>query len=179
MLRRERFDVLTSQVGTANLLEALAIDEILTLGDEALSMGTKIVILKLGTRGVYLRSSRQLSDLGRGAPSSLAAWTGRQLWVPCFLPDRVVSIVGTGDAAIAGLLAALLKGSGPELALNVAVAAGACCVEEPGALGGVRTWEETVARIQAGWARIPLDLAPHGWQWDDAADIWRGPADRE
>ena len=106
MLRREQFDALTSQVGAANLLEALTIEEILSLGNKVLTMGAKILLLKLGTRGLYLRSGDQLCDLGRGAPPYLPAWTGRQLWVPCFQPDRVVSTVGTGDAAIAGFLAA-------------------------------------------------------------------------
>jgi sugar/nucleoside kinase (ribokinase family) len=178
MLHRERFDALTSQVGAAGLLEAMAIPEILSLGDQARAMGAKIVVLKLGTRGIYLRSGDQLPDLGRGAPTGLAAWSARQLWVPCFQPDQVISTVGTGDAAIAGFLAALLRDTGPELALNLAVAAGACCVEEPGALRGVRTWERTLARMEAGWARLPLDLAPHGWQWDGDAAIWQGPADR-
>ena len=177
MLRREQFDALTSQVGAANLLEALTIEEILSLGNKVLTMGAKILLLKLGTRGLYLRSGDQLCDLGRGAPPYLPAWTGRQLWVPCFQPDRVVSTVGTGDAAIAGFLAALLRASGPELALNVSVAAGACCVEEPGALGGVRTWEKTLARMEAGWARLHLDLETHSWRWHGDVTVWRGPDD--
>jgi sugar/nucleoside kinase (ribokinase family) len=178
MLRRARFDVATSQVGAADLLEALAVEEITSLGDEALSMGAKIVVLKLGTRGIYLRTGDQLADLGRGTPSVLAAWTGRQLWVPCYRPEQIISTVGTGDAAIAGFLAAFLKDSGPVLSLSVAVATGASCVEEPGALGGVRTWDETRDRMEAGWPRLPLDLAPRDWRWDSAGGVWCGPDDQ-
>jgi hypothetical protein len=60
----------------------------------------------------------------------------------------------------------------------VAVATGACCVEVAGALGGVRGWEETLARIEAGWARMPLELESFGWVWDDRIAVWRGPADQ-
>jgi sugar/nucleoside kinase (ribokinase family) len=177
MLRRDRFDQLTAQVGTANVLGALAVEEIISLAKEALAMGAKIVLLKMGMRGVYLRTATTLSELGRGAPTGLTAWASRQLWAPCFRPDVVVSTVGTGDTAIAGFLAAVLRDASPSLALNVAAATGACCVEVAGALGGVRGWEETLARIEAGWARLPLRLELFDWVWDSSAAVWRGPAD--
>ena len=177
MLRRDRFEQLKAQAGAANLLGALSVEEIVALADEVLTMGAKVVLLKLGTRGIYLRTARSLSALGRGTPTNLAAWTNRQLWAPCFRPDAVRSSVGTGDAAIAGFLAALLRDALPSMALNVAAAAGACCVEEPGALNGVRSWEETLARIDAGWARLPLELGSPDWKWDARLAVWRGPAD--
>ena len=178
MLRRERFEELTAQVGATNVLRALPVEEILSLAGEALAMGARILLLKLGTRGAYLRTATILPELGRGAPADLNTWTGRQLWVPCFQPKAIVSTVGTGDAAIAGFLASVLRGAEPSLALNVAAGAGACCVEKAGALSGVMNWEETLARIAAGWARLPLDLGSSGWQWDGGTAIWRGPDDR-
>jgi sugar/nucleoside kinase (ribokinase family) len=178
MLRRDRFDQLTAKVGAANVLGALAAEEIVSLANEALAMGAKIVLLKMGIRGVYLRTATMLSELGRGAPTDLVAWADRQLWAPCFRPNVVVSTVGTGDAAIAGFLAAVLRDTSPSLALNVAVATGACCVEVAGALGGIRDWAETLARIEAGWARLPLELESFGWVWDGGTAVWHSPADR-
>jgi sugar/nucleoside kinase (ribokinase family) len=178
MLRRDRFNQLTAQVGAANVLGAVAVEEIVSLADEALALGARIVLLKTGTRGIYLRTATTLSESGRGAPTGLTAWANRQLWAPCFRPNVVVSTVGTGDAAIAGFLAAVLRDASPSLALNVAAATGACCVEVAGALGGVRGWEETLARIEAGWARLPLELESFGWVWDDRTAVWRGPADQ-
>ncbi len=178
MLRRDRFDQLTVQVGAANVLGALAVEEIVSLADESLAMGAKIVLLKAGIRGVYLRTATTLSELGRGVPTDLDAWANRQLWTPCFRPNVVVSTVGTGDAAIAGFLAAVLRDTSPALALNVAVATGACCVEVAGALGGVRSWGETLARIEVGWDRLPLELKSFGWMWDGDTAVWRGPADQ-
>jgi sugar/nucleoside kinase (ribokinase family) len=178
MLRRERFEQLTAQVGAANVLEALPVEEIISLADEALAMGARILLLKMGTRGAYLRTATDLSELGRGAPADVDNWTGRQLWVPCFQPKAIVSTVGTGDAAIAGFLASVLRGAEPSLAINVAVATGACCVEKAGALSGVMSWEETLARIAAGWTRLPQDLESSGWQWDGSTAAWHGPSDR-
>jgi sugar/nucleoside kinase (ribokinase family) len=178
MLQRDRFDQLTAQVGAANVLEVLTVEEIASLADEALAMGAKIVLLKMGIRGIYLRTATTLSELGRGVPTDLAAWANRQLWAPCFRPNVVASTVGTGDAAIAGFLAAMLRDSSPSLALNVAVATGACCVEVAGALGGMKDWEEILARIEAGWARLPLELESFGWVWDGGTTVWHGPADQ-
>lgn len=178
MLRRERFEELTSYAGAAYPMQAVPVEEIVSLAEEALSMGTKIVLLKLGTRGAYLRTGTGLSGLGRGAPEALAPWRGRQLWAPCFRPRSNTSTVGTGDAAIAGFLAALLRGEAPGRAMTVAVATGASCVEEAGALSGVKSWQETLARIDSGWTRLPLKIQSPGWTWDSDSAVWRGPSDR-
>lgn len=41
---------------------------------------------------------------------------------------------GAGDAAYAGLLAAMLRGLPPQAAAEMACAVGACCVEAPDAI---------------------------------------------
>ena len=59
----------------------------------------------------------------------------------------------------AGLLAALLRGLDPPDAARWACAVGACNVEAADATSGVRTWEETQARMDAGWPHHDLRLA--------------------
>ena len=61
---------------------------------------------------------------------------------------------GAGDATIAGFLTALLRDVPPERALAIAAAVGACNVEAADAVSGVRSWEETLARIDAGWPTV-------------------------
>jgi sugar/nucleoside kinase (ribokinase family) len=170
--------MLASGASAADPMQAVTDEEIISLAGESLSMGAKVVMLKLGTRGAYLRTEASLSGLGRGEPEDLALWRDRQLWAPCFKPNSVRSTVGTGDAAIAGFLAALLRSTPPARALTVAVAAGACCVEEAGALSGVRGWKETLSRIDSGWSRLPLEIQTPGWTWDSLSEVWRGPSDR-
>jgi len=147
------------------------VGEIRALADEALEMGAQVVVLKLGERGIYMRTAAKLSDLGRGGPANLAAWQGRELWVPRFVPSTLVGTTGAGDATIAGFLAAMLRDASPERALTIAAAVGACNVEAADALSGVRTWEETLARIDAGWQKAPLSLP--GWR-ADAGGVWHG-----
>jgi sugar/nucleoside kinase (ribokinase family) len=115
--------------------------------------------------------------MGRAAPANLTAWSGRELWGPVF-ETTVVGTTGAGDAAIAGLLAALLRGLGPIEAITVANAVGACNVEAPDAVSGIRAWAETLARIEAGWPRRTLLIDTPGWRFDETHQVWLGPRDR-
>jgi sugar/nucleoside kinase (ribokinase family) len=144
------------------------------LSDELLSMGACLAVVKLGERGLYLRSAGEsrFKQMGRACPSNLSAWAGRELWAPCF-QVQVAGTTGAGDATIAGFLSALLRDQRLEEAVVLAVAVGACNVEAPDALSGLRSWEDTTQRIHAGWERLPLKLDEPGWEWDAACQLWR------
>ena len=135
----------------------------------------KIVALKLGDRGLYLRTADQaaIESLGRARPSDPAAWADKELWTACFQVD-VVGTAGSGDATIAGFLSALLRDLSPEAAVTAAVAVGACNVEAADTLSGVRPWKETMQRVASGWARHRLDLNAPGWRFDEDHRLWVG-----
>ncbi len=178
MLRRKRFDALSRSGG--ELLDELAVEEVSSLGEEALGLGARIVLLKLGHRGLYLRTAPDLisHSLGRGGPADSLAWSGRELWTPSFAVE-VVGTTGAGDAAIAGFMAGVLRGAGPEEAITWSAAVGACNVETADATSGVKGWEETLTRVRGGWHRRPMTIDSTGWRWDDDALLWRGPHDLE
>ena len=172
MLRRPTYEALQRQFGVdmlAGITPALLSD----LAAELLTMGARIVGLKLGDRGFYLRTAGRaaLADLGRAAPADPAAWADRELWAPCF-QAAVVGTTGAGDATIAGFLAGLLRGLGPAEALTAAAAVGACCVEAADALSGIRPWDETLQRVAAGWPRRQLTLAAPGWRLAAEHGLW-------
>jgi len=75
----------------------------------------------------------------------------------------VVGTTGAGDATIAGFIAALLKGLPIEQTLTMAVAVGAFNVERADATSGIPDWATVEARVQAGWARRPVDIVLPGW----------------
>ncbi len=148
MLRRE--DV---QAWQGRVLENLSRDYLAQLADELLAMGAKIVGFKLGEMGIYLKTggSVQLERIG-------LVWDAPiELWSPAFEVE-VVGTVGAGDSAYAGLLAALLRGLPAAEALRWACAVGACNVEASDATSGVRTWEATQARLDAGWQTKDIRL---------------------
>ncbi|MCE5260050.1 MAG: carbohydrate kinase family protein [Chloroflexi bacterium] len=178
MLRRQRYMELIETVGAGGMLQALSTAEIVGLAEEAMALGAKIVVVKLGNRGVYIRTNGRLADLGRGDPADLANWRSRELWAPCF-KVHVVSTAGSGDATIAGFLAGMLKGQTLEAAANSAVGVGACNVEAMDTTSGIRSWDETQARIRAGWAKLEVTTPGEGWVWDPAASLWHSPRDKK
>jgi sugar/nucleoside kinase (ribokinase family) len=182
MLRRPLFDQLTAK--EANLVDYVPPNLVSELGQTLLNMGAKIVGLKVGHRGLYLRTTHMtaLAQMGRGQPAKLMTWANRELWAPCFA-TQVVGTTGSGDATISGFLMGLLRGMSPEAALSAACAVGACSVEAADAFSGIRSWPETMERIAAGWPRLllekrempSLDMRASGWHWDEGHELWIGP----
>lgn len=150
MLRREDLERWGGR-----LFERLDADYLSGLADDLLSMGVAIAGFKLGVRGLYLQAAASadrlifLSELG-GTP---ADWAGAALWQPAFQVD-VAGTTGAGDAAYAGLLAAMLRGLGPRECARMACAAAACNIEAADATSGVRGWAETATRLAAGWPTL-------------------------
>jgi sugar/nucleoside kinase (ribokinase family) len=159
MLRR---DLASARCGSDTLISELA--------EEVLTLGARAVLVKLGSRGLYLRSGEL--DLP-GAQDD--GWRRRELWAPCFRPSPLVGTTGSGDATIAGFLAGIMHGQSVEQALCSAVAVGCCSVEASDSLSGLRSWDDTQARIQSGWPCLPVTVDAAGWTWDEARQLWIGP----
>ena len=173
MLRRETYERMCAEAPDGDILPAVTPELLFDISGELLTLGAKIVGLKLGYRGFYLRTAggAVLQAMGRARPSDAAAWADRELWAPCFKVD-VVGTAGSGDATIAGFLSALLRDMTPEQAVNAAVAVGACNVEAADTLSGVRSWDETLRRMAAGWPRRSESVTAPGWRFDDRHGLW-------
>jgi sugar/nucleoside kinase (ribokinase family) len=172
-LRRGEFDRLS---GGGDPTEQAAPALLADLGAELISFGVRVVLIKLGSRGAYLRTApaAALGKMGRARPLRPDDWADRERWIPCFRVN-VVGTTGSGDSTIAGFLAALLRRADLTEALTMAVAVGACNVEAADSLSGLQTWDATRARIKAGWEQAPLSVAESGWSWDSGRRMWIGP----
>jgi sugar/nucleoside kinase (ribokinase family) len=144
-------DEILYMLGRTN--SSLSLQLLTSVSDELLAMGTRMVVLKLGGYGLYLHtaSASVLQNIGRARPSS-PAWADYENCQPCFQVN-VAGTTGAGDSTIAGFLAALLRDLPPDRALDAALGVGACSVESADALSGIRPWDETLRRIDSGWAR--------------------------
>ena len=116
--------------------------------------------LMLQTKAAAPEIARQLRDWGvkiaglkMGDKGLLVQWPDRELRAPCFRVN-VAGTTGAGDATIAGFLAGILRGLPAEETMALAAAVGACCCESPDATSGIRSWNETRQRIQAGWKTL-------------------------
>jgi sugar/nucleoside kinase (ribokinase family) len=174
MLRPDTYQTLANTSG--GLIAAVTPALLADLSDELLDLGVKIVLIKLGERGAYLRTAGKgaMQQLGNASPPDLSYWSNQELWAPCFEVE-VAGTTGSGDATIAGFLSAFLRNASPQQALTMAVAVGACSVEGLDPLSNVLTWEDTIDRINQGWPRHPLDLSTDGWRKDETSDLWTKP----
>lgn len=150
MLRRRDFDAWRGQV-----LAHMTRDYLHDLTGELLGLGVAVAGVKLGDKGLYMRTGDE-STCRRlaGLPIDGRAWANREYYQPAYAVT-VAGTTGAGDAAYAGLLAAMLRGLPPQACLQWASAVGACCVEQVDAVSGIKTWVETEARLEAGWATAP------------------------
>ncbi|MFZ0300458.1 MAG: carbohydrate kinase family protein [Candidatus Sulfotelmatobacter sp.] len=145
------------------------IDDVRSLARTLFAMGFSILAIKLGTSGLYLATRENGGDLSgwQFGPE----WRARELMAPCFRA-HVVNATGAGDCAIAGLIASIACGSGPEQALTMAAATGACSVETWDASSGVRPMVELKARIESGWERTESMAPGKDWIYDARVGVW-------
>lgn len=180
MLDRKRFERVLAEAGPDGLLDAIDPELLSELAGRLIGMGVAIAAIKLGDRGLYVRTTAdpaRLEAMGACAPQDREAWLGRELLTTCFEVD-VVGTTGSGDCTIAGFLAGILRGHAPEEVITAAVAVGACNVEQADATSGIPPLATVEARIRSGWARRPNRLALPGWTWDAENSVWSGPGRR-
>ena len=108
MLCRERYDKLSEG---GDILERIDIAHLRQLADQCLQLGPAVVMIKCGHHGLYLRSgsAARIAAMGSAAPKA-AGWADVELFAPSYRVAKVVSATGSGDAAVAGFLAGLLRG---------------------------------------------------------------------
>jgi len=153
--------------------------ELSALTGRLLEAGVAVAGIKLGRRGLYIRTAGRdrLAAAGVAAPRDTAAWAERELWFPVF-DVPVAGTTGAGDITIAGFLAALLRGATLVDAGRSACAAGACCVQAPAALGGLESWAAVRQLVDANRPIVPLAPNAPGWRIDPVTGVGHGPADQ-
>ena len=146
MLRRERFEELTSTA--ASIADGVTADDLRSLAADCIELGAGMVVVKCGHAGAYLKVGR--------APQSVPNWSGVELFEPTCRVDHIVSTTGSGDSSVAGFLAGFLRGLPPERCMALLTVVGAQNLSALDALSGVRPWQETMARLEAGPEKNPV-----------------------
>jgi len=181
MLHPQEFLLKKEECRGAELIDSITRADLDRLAGELLDMGVRIAAIKLGPRGFYARtaSGDRLRGMGAGCPADVESWANRELWAPALAIDAIASANGAGDSAIAGFLAAMLKGLPVEEALQCAVCVGWQNLHALDAVSGVRSWPETLELCRADMPVIEPGIPADEGGWPVPGRIWAGPADRQ
>jgi len=177
ILDKQKFLKLREKARGKELLHLFDGDELTQLSNILLDCGTKIVGLKCGSRGFYVKTASK-EQLGKIKSIDLTNWSERQLWEPTYHVEKFVSAAGAGDSAIAGFLVAFLKGESIEMCLKYACMCGAHNVQALDTVSGIKSWEETTRDIKNEWPQNALKINESGWKHNNAEHLWYGLQDR-
>jgi sugar/nucleoside kinase (ribokinase family) len=145
------------------------------LAKSACNMGAAVVAVKLGNRGLYVRTSNQ-ARLNQTRRLCSDNWANRELWTTVF-KVKLVGTTGAGDATVAGFLYGILRHFRLEQVCRLACAVGACSVESADAISGVLPFELVERRMREGWEQ---ETCPAGGSWSlIAPGVFAGSNDRK
>lgn len=157
LIDRPRYHEWLERSQGRDITEILSIEkDVHPLAEKLLSWGAKVVLIKCGTPGLYLRtgSAEQISRIGGGLAGEMKDWADREYFERSYKPERVLSGTGAGDTSIAAFLCAILEGCSWEESLHLAAGTGASCVAAYDALSGLKSFAELREHIAAGWEKL-------------------------
>lgn len=141
-----------------------------------LALGAKIVLLKLGKYGLYLRTGEIDINSNLAGVVNAEVWSNREFYIQA-IAAKNPKTTGAGDAAIAGFLASANKGLPPWQALEIASAAAACCCQQPDATSGIKNWAGTIGMLEMPQEPALFDLDKYGFHPIAAGRVYTGPND--
>ncbi len=152
MLEPSLYRRIVSDCGDGDSLEAIPMEMYESLAVHVLSLGVRILLIKAGHRGAYLRTG-DLAGLSRPfSPLALEDTHGcpQGMWIAPFPveKERFRNACGAGDCAIAGFLSALLSGESIHDAGRLAMLAGRDNLYGNDAISGLRDWKQMVLEVQ-------------------------------
>lgn len=142
-----------------DILHNVSMDQISAIASRMIGMGAKIVYLKCGYLGVFLKTAPKnlFRDGGRAFPKDVSNWTDRELFSPPFRVREVKSTIGAGGVAIAGFLSGMMEGDTVEESLTIGAAAAAYCVRSLSAVGELVDIPTMKDRVARGWDKLSIN----------------------
>jgi sugar/nucleoside kinase (ribokinase family) len=174
MLYPDEFLKMKQSHNNVELLDYLTPQDYSRFADELLMMGCKMVALKTGHRGFYVKTTDEagFKSITGLAHINIDNWANRELWAPAYEVDSFGSATGSGDSSIAGLLSAYIRGEKIERALKYATCCGLQNVRVMDAISGIKSWEETTGMIQENMPLIDAHIIGDSWKWLEAHMMW-------
>lgn len=180
MLDRKNYSERFLRSEGRDMIEDLDPDEVRKIAETFLDMGVKIVLLKMGSRGLYLRTgSKDAFVKSQGMLREKAkSWSNREIWCPPDIVEKIVSTTGAGDVAIAGFLSSLLHDTDAAEAVRIAATAASLCIQSGDTTSLLPDFENLQICSQDAIRPKDSRLSNDKWHYDDGQKIYFGSCDR-
>ncbi|MFI4912778.1 MAG: carbohydrate kinase family protein [Sedimentisphaeraceae bacterium JB056] len=143
------------------------------LADKLLAMGVKIVAIKCGINGLFLKTAPKEKLTALSNKMNIELWADQKMWMPSFFAEKFASATGAGDATIGGFLAAVVNECGPRESLAIANAMGLQNVAQFDTLSGIGTWEDTVRIANDSSLKQNLhENVTENWHYDSGNRVY-------
>jgi sugar/nucleoside kinase (ribokinase family) len=181
MLNRDEYIEIAEKAGNNNIVDYIDPNKVIEIGDTLLSMGAKIVVIKMGKKGLYLRTAKEslFSTFGRALPQNMNDWTDRELWCEAIDTSPILSTTGAGDTAIAGILAALIYGYPPDIALEMGTYAANLCIGSPDTVSRIENIKKMEEMLSKDWDRLTAKLDKSIWQLSVNSKVYHSKRDKQ
>ena len=141
----------TSTTGGEDFTDKVPVELVREVGKIIISMGVKILLIKMGHRGAYLLTGN-ITSLNKEAGVVLdkKRWNNREILCNAYRVDssRPVSATGAGDTAAAAFLTAVLNGDTPEMAIRYAAMAGRESLYCENIFEEIDNWKQLAEKIR-------------------------------
>jgi sugar/nucleoside kinase (ribokinase family) len=176
MFAPDLFYARRSQANGDDAVHAYKYEDYNFLSQQLLDLRVKVIALKSGIRGYYLRTGN-FESIGKAAVR-LNNWQNRELWAPSFTAQQFGSATGAGDATIAGFLSAILAGYDPENSLCIANTLGWENVRAIDALSGIEDWDATIKYVADKSRKQNPSGLESIWKFSSQDLVFHGPEDK-
>jgi sugar/nucleoside kinase (ribokinase family) len=182
MLDRDQFEKRNAQATNDEPVSGYEPSDCTRASEKLLSLGMKIIAIKCGIRGLYLRTADKdkIKSIGTFCVNDVKEWADREMWTPSYKTDNFASALGSGDATIAGFLCGLIRGFSPQDSLKIANTVGWQNVQTFDTLSGIRDWSTTLKMLKdKERPRNPAGLASEHWCYSKSEQLYYGPNDKQ
>lgn len=167
MLDRSEYMRIVEKADGHDFVKTADLNILPRLGQTLINMGVKVLAIKCGSKGYYLKTAGNDKIAAIGLNSAFA---DRELFEETFHVENIKSTTGAGDVSIAAFLASIIRGYGIEDCAREACATASLTIQKSDVFSGIRPLEETLEIVKT-WERDPVTM-PEGWSYEPDEKIW-------
>jgi len=174
MLDRAEYDKLIKKADGEDLIKIVDLNILPKLGTMLCNMGVKVLVIKCGAKGYYVKTSSREAILSIGLDADNFA--DRELFEETFHVEHIKSTTGAGDVSIAAFLASLVRGYSVEDCARLACATASLTIAESDVLSGIRPLPQTLEIVQ-NWDRDRIHIDGDYFEYNESEKIWYSQKD--